>query len=38
MLDRASKGAHAYMQLAAELLAKHEETLLPRLPGEVGRE
>ena len=38
MLDRASKGAQAYMQLAAELLAKHEETLLPRLPGEVGRE
>ena len=37
MLDRASKGAQAYMQLAAELLAKHEETLLPRSPGEVGR-
>jgi len=36
MLDRASKGAQAYMQLAAELLAKHEETLLPRSPGEVG--
>jgi chromosome partitioning protein len=26
LLDKASKGAQAYMQLAAELVAKHENT------------